>query len=280
MSIIALKNHDDIEEYYSLVKSFLMKDEAENNLPLGILERARQEPSRPLDIMISLKVGTYLKLVGIRTGRNLVLVGEKDKATILLDFLLKEELRIDGVIGSSDLVRAFTQAVKEKFEIASIVEMHQGIYKLESLGKAPSVEGRLVRARPADIELLSEWVKQFSLEIDLEFTQDPAVDFVTKSIKEESLFFWYDQESVSMARTARPSENGIAINLVYTPSLFRGKGYATACVYELSRLMLQKYKFCTLYTDLTNKVSNHIYQKIGYKKKAESMVASFDNWVV
>lgn len=266
MSKIVFKSHRDIKEYYSLVKPFLMKDEAKNNLPLGILQRAQQEDASPLDLMISLKLGAHLKLLGIKKGRDLVLVGEKNKVSILLDFLVKEEMHIEGVIGQSDLVQAFTHAVKERFEIAHKVEMYQGIYKLEYLRQVPSVAGRLGRARPADIELLSKWVEQFSREIDLEFTQDSAVDFVTNSIKEESLFFWYDRELVSMARTARPSENGIAINLVYTPAVFRGKGYATACVYALSKSMLQKYKFCTLYTDLSNEVSNHIYRKIGYKR--------------
>jgi len=43
-------------------------------------------------------------------------------------------------------------------------------------------------------------------------------------------------------------------------------GYATACVGELSRLLLAMgYEFCTLFADAANPTANDIYQKIGYR---------------
>lgn len=42
--------------------------------------------------------------------------------------------------------------------------------------------------------------------------------------------------------------------------------YASACVAALSQLILDEGKeFCTLFTDLANPTSNHIYQQIGYR---------------
>jgi len=53
---------------------------------------------------------------------------------------------------------------------------------------------------------------------------------------------------------------------VYTPPEFRGRGYASALVAALSQAMLDAgYHFCTLFTDLANPTSNHIYQAIGYQ---------------
>jgi predicted GNAT family acetyltransferase len=69
-----------------------------------------------------------------------------------------------------------------------------------------------------------------------------------------------------MATKTFPTDNGMTVGGVYTPPELRGKGYATSCVAELSRNILQSgKKFCVLTTDLANPTSNSIYIKIGYK---------------
>jgi len=56
------------------------------------------------------------------------------------------------------------------------------------------------------------------------------------------------------------------VNLVYTPPSNRSQGYATSLVSALSsRLLESGYRCCTLFTDLSNPVSNGIYRKIGYE---------------
>ena len=68
-----------------------------------------------------------------------------------------------------------------------------------------------------------------------------------------------------MAARTGPTTHGVRINFVYTPSEFRGKGYASACAAALSQAMLNSgRRFCYLFTDLSNPVSNQIYQRIGY----------------
>jgi len=53
---------------------------------------------------------------------------------------------------------------------------------------------------------------------------------------------------------------------VYTPREWRRRGYATACVAALSKLLLQRgFEFCVLHTDLSNPTSNAIYTGIGYR---------------
>jgi len=79
-----------------------------------------------------------------------------------------------------------------------------------------------------------------------------------------------------MAAKTRPTEKGMTVGGVYTPPELRGKGYATSCVAELSRHILQSGKeFCTLYTDLANPTSNSIYKKIGYTEVCDSVEYTF-----
>jgi len=80
------------------------------------------------------------------------------------------------------------------------------------------------------------------------------------------VFLWCDPEPRTMAGSARPTKRAVAVNAVYTPPEWRRRGYASACVAELSRLLLRRgFEFCVLYTDLENPTSNAIYTRIGYR---------------
>ena len=74
------------------------------------------------------------------------------------------------------------------------------------------------------------------------------------------------------------NKRGVSISCVYIPPEFREKGYASAVVASLSKLALESGKeFCTLYTDLSNLISNNIYQRIGYGVVADVMEVNFTN---
>ena len=82
---------------------------------------------------------------------------------------------------------------------------------------------------------------------------------------------------MSLAGWGGPTPNGIRVGPVYTPSARRGHGYATALTAELSlRLLAGGRRFCFLYTDLANPTSNVIYERIGYRRIAESAEIVFD----
>jgi predicted GNAT family acetyltransferase len=81
---------------------------------------------------------------------------------------------------------------------------------------------------------------------------------------------------VSLAGWGGPTPNGIRVGPVYTPPELRGRGYATALSADLSQRLLDGRlfeggrRFCFLYTDLANPTSNAIYERVGYRRVAES----------
>jgi predicted GNAT family acetyltransferase len=80
-----------------------------------------------------------------------------------------------------------------------------------------------------------------------------------------------------MAGFSGSTPNGARVNLVYTKPGFRGKGYASSLAAEVSQGLLNEgKKFCVLFADLANPVSNGIYQKIGYQTCCDWNVYSFD----
>jgi hypothetical protein len=81
-----------------------------------------------------------------------------------------------------------------------------------------------------------------------------------------------------MTGNTGPTPNGIRIGPVYTPPEHRGKGYASNLVATQSQWLLDSgRRFCFLYTDLANPISNSIYQRIGYRQVAESAEYSFNH---
>ena len=104
---------------------------------------------------------------------------------------------------------------------------------------------------------------------------DSAKSNAQQYIKDGQLYIWDDGGPVSIATETRPIRNGTTISTVYTPSEHRGKGYATSCVWSLTKKLLSgRYSFCSLYTDLSNPTSNSIYTKIGYVPLGDAL--SFD----
>ena len=58
--------------------------------------------------------------------------------------------------------------------------------------------------------------------------------------------------------------------LVYTPPALRGRGYATACVGALSRLLLDAgWALCALFADVANLAANRVYERVGYRPVCE-----------
>lgn len=70
---------------------------------------------------------------------------------------------------------------------------------------------------------------------------------------------------VSQVCAGRETLNGIVLNNVYTPPYLRKKGYASVMMADVCQVLLDKgYQFCSLFTDLSNPISNSIYQRVGF----------------
>lgn len=81
---------------------------------------------------------------------------------------------------------------------------------------------------------------------------------------------------VSQAFLKRKLIYGKNISGVYTPKEERGKGYAKTCVYLLSKKCLEEgARYCVLYADDSNPISNHVYEEIGYKRISDQEAIDF-----
>ncbi|MBT2770956.1 GNAT family N-acetyltransferase [Halomonas sp. ISL-60] len=89
------------------------------------------------------------------------------------------------------------------------------------------------------MEIVAEFLAGFSEgAYGLPFDPNRQIPAAEEIIKTGNLYLWYvDSHPVSMANIAHRSPRHARINVVYTPSLFRKRGFASAIVAEICSVL-------------------------------------------
>lgn len=278
--------HTSIEEFLHLCGPFLELHEAENGLLLGLVfrEQARRQEGIAADIrLISVSEADQVLTAAIQTPpHNLVI--SRMPSSIRRSFaesLFTHHVHFPGIVGPKEEVQSFANEWKALTSQSIGLEFDQMIYRLNAVRPIPVSSGEFRSANLDDLERVAEFFQGFA-EValpereknrrTLEIHKEKAAHRINKG----EIFLWQDQgQIVSMAGISAPTANGVRINAVYTPAIFRGKGYASSNVAALSQHQLDSGKeFCFLYTDATNPTSNKIYQNIGYEFICDSAMYS------
>ena len=180
--------------------------------------------------------------------------------------LAKDHCWPDQFIGPAETMGELISQINDREERRYGVTMNQRVHVLREVGPVPEVEGMfepITRMR----DCLVDYDMDFQIEVLNTVKRQEVREQVENMIKEKRLYGWIAKDKiVSIALKTRKTPHGHFLSHVYTPPEERGKGYATACVAALSRLLLDEgNEYCGLFTDLSNPVSNHIYQKMGYE---------------
>lgn len=122
-----------------------------------------------------------------------------------------------------------------------------------------------------DKEILIKYIQNFMMEaLNEECDNIKAEEKFNKYLKNGYYVLEKDNKIVCQANTNRVMKYGKCVSGVYTPKEERGKSYAYNLIYRISRELLDNGdKYCVLYTDDKNPISNHVYEKIGYKRKSD-----------
>jgi predicted GNAT family acetyltransferase len=264
-----LQRHDTAREFLHSAGPFLLRAEAENNLILGLVGDMAAG-TRVWDAMYLATVEEDGQVVAcaMRTPPHKpVLTSAPEEAIELLAADFQERYgELNGVLAPHDTSRAFAETWAARVGTTFRQGMRQRIYRLERVLDPPvPAPGRFRPATEGDLERLVPWEEGFLADTGAAHIRD-VPERARRRIERGTIYLWEDDEPVSMAAWAGRTENGVRIGLVYTPPELRGRGYATACVAELSRKLLREgRRFCFLYTDLSNPTSNRIYRRIGYE---------------
>lgn len=260
------------EEFIGYFAPFSIEEEAIHNMFISQLNALKK--TKPSEYL--------LLLVEDESQNQMAIIKSKDKDFLffhrgtyfdlllpaLIHFFIEKKISISGLLGPSFLVEQFCSLWIDQnpTQKISLVRKHI-LYQLdEVIFPTQKTKGKLRKATPQDIDLLSDWVDQFHQEALGEYFGTKNWEITVQKVRQEALFVWETEELVSMIGKARETANGATISLVYTPHAFRKKGFALASTAAFSAYLLaqEKKQFCTLFTDLENPSTNRLYQKVGY----------------
>lgn len=280
-----LRTYATATEFLAIMQARLEAQEVLYGLMLGIALRLQAHPEH-------IELPPYLATVTDAESRTaaalmtpphgLLLYSDQVEARAALHMVARH-LHNNGwtmptVNGPTHLSTAFAQIWSQVHEVSHKLERGERIFELRQVQPPRYNAGSMRFATLADLDLVAQWIAAFNQEALGEQETDYAATRrqVQMRIEGRTLYLWEDEEPVALAGIARPTPHGMAIGPVYTPPAWRGRGYATSLVAQVSQRLLESGRhFCTLFTDLANPTSNRIYQKIGYHPVGDYTVYRF-----
>jgi predicted GNAT family acetyltransferase len=250
--------------------------EVENHLILGVARALAIRPVRDT-AFVSIRDAEGLAVAALLSpNRPLVIASNRVRADEaigeLARWLVERGKRLVGFIADVPHAEAFAREWERLGGDKARPPMRQRLHVLREVASVPTARGTLRQAEQGDLELLTQWQGAFNHEAMGQAPDPELRDALTRRLENGEMWIWEDGEPRSMVASARPTRRGIEINSVYTPTEWRGRGYATTSVAALSRHLLDTGRhFCVLYTDLGNPTSNAIYARIGYKPVSDSL---------
>lgn len=158
------------------------------------------------------------------------------------------------------------------------VHIPMRILVLEKLAK-PQLRDDVTyrRATIDDMPILKKFnVEFYSEALGEEKTENEVEENILKNLEKGYYLLEKDGKIVAQTVSTRKLRKGKGVSGVYTPKDERQKGYAYNLVYRVSKEFLDNgAEYCVLYTDDSNPISNHVYEKIGYERKADTSDIDF-----
>jgi len=263
-----LQIYDNIEAFGDDTLEVLLENEVQNNLPISfITSKAKLDRSNWFLATIKDNSGGVLLTAACTPPFNLVGYLTRNKPNDAAVKLLSDEIKamgikLPGVLAESTFARSFAEAHVGKNGFES--HMTANIMQLDEVNDLEKMPGQMREIDGSDLYYIPYWMRAFREECRIE-TYSIGEEEKRIKLHTGTHFVWQDFIPMSQAGTERKTINGAGVGYVYTPPFYRGMGYATALVAELSQLLLDRgNKFCFLFADANNPISCGIYRKIGY----------------
>ncbi len=270
MAEFVVRRHPDLTAFLARAQGFLVQREAENVLMLGVAASAREA-----EHLLTVERGPNCVMAALQSRANLILSrGHAGAVEALVKQLSADDSSLSGVIGPARTIDIFLENWHARTGHETRLQMRLRVHELTEIIPPKRPSGAFRRAAMRDVEPLARWADALNIELRSE-DPSPGEQSVRERIGFGRMYVWDNGGPVSMAACDGPTPRGIRINFVYTPPEHRACGYAAACVGDLSQLLLDEgRRFCALFTDLANPVSNRLYARLGYRP-----ICDFDEYI-
>ncbi len=270
MPPFTVTRHPSAESFLGAATPLLMLAEAENNLMIGVAQGLARNPGaarNPYLATVSGENGVLACAVYLAPSKLVLTRANREPVVALAHDAHQAFPLVEGVTGPSRSAGDFALAWGKLCGADPTLTMRMRIHEARRVNDASlrAPAGSFRKADEGDQGLLIGWTDSLTSEVRIAENVDSAT-IVRDAIRRERLYLWEDDgRPVSMAAWSGKTPNGVRIIFVYTPRELRNRGYATACVAELTRRQLATgSSFCWLYTDLSSAAAPNIFKKIGY----------------
>lgn len=281
-STYQLDFHDDPAAFLAAAESYLASVPMATNVISSVADRQRRYgPSEhaPFCWYVVVRDGSTVVGAAMRTAPFApypLFVGPMadDAARSIARALHERGEDPGGANGALPAARVFAEESARLAGGRVRLEMDTRLWELGELRLPAPVPGRARLARPADSALCLAWFQDFRRAADAQSgrtTGHPeehhTLEEILARISEGLILLWEapDGEVAHLTGMVAPMAGVARIGPVYTPEHHRGRGYASATVAEASRRLAESGVAVTLFTDIENPVSNHVYAALGYR---------------
>ncbi|SEO84920.1 GNAT family N-acetyltransferase [Actinacidiphila rubida] len=182
-----------------------------------------------------------------------------------------------GVRGEAAAARAFADGWAAGTGQSVVVRRDTRFHRLAALTpREPVPPGNARVADARDRDLVWGWHQQYAVDVGgaLPGGEQAVYDAIAHGGR--TLWELPDGTPVAMAGSTVPAAGAVRVVAVYTPRALRGRGYAGAVVTAVTRAALDAgAQEVLLVTDLSNPVSNGLYQKLGYVPVRDAVELEF-----
>jgi len=277
-------------EFHAATYTTLMQNEAQNLVPLGNIiighegkdKMGWRDPAHWFMATVSDESG--ILLTAIMTPPHNVALYATDNIVnpAAIDCLITgmADTPIPGVLAEKTLAETFAAAYTAPRGMTYKIAMDQRIYELTEVNPQIPKIGNIRLLEEKDMPFFPYWQEAFGAAgvYGTRTMPEPTdIDLYRYHLNSKMIYILeVDGIPATVAGFSRAMQNVIGVGRVYTPPYYRGRGYATSCVAQVSQIALDKgFAKCVLYTDLANPTSNSIYQKIGYRPIGDSYMLKF-----
>ena len=194
----------------------------------------------------------------------------------LYKFAAEEIFKINknlvGVNSENKIANIFSKYYCELSGQTAELHLPMRILVLEKLAENKCRKDIIFRnPEEKDKNILLKFFRDFNIEaLGKSPSDDEIIEKINKFLGKNYFILEKNGKIVSQVLSNKQLVNGMSVNGVYTPPEERGKGYAYTVVYLFSKYLLENgAEYCVLFTDDTNPISNHVYEKIGYERRAD-----------
>lgn len=278
------KRYDDPNEFVKDNEKFILEKEWLNNLMAGNYKDAVEEGLTDDWLLARVTDAGKTELIILlrKPWRTLMYSPTNNKSEELYRFAAEKLYEVapdlEGINTEKDISQIFANEFCKVAGKKPKVRFEMRILVLEKLNEASLRDDVIFRkAEVKDKPILKEYRRIFSEEALHEtLTEEDLEKKFERHFEMGSYVLEKDGKIVATAVSNRHLSKGKSIGNVFTPKEERGKGYAYNIVYRLSKEFLDSgLEYCVLFTDDSNPISNHVYEKIGYVRRADTMEILF-----